>query len=253
MDIKKPLRALKDLLDPPLGADAQPLEIRAAVIDAIERKITILGIGRTTFPYERVGVRLVAPDRDRRATLQQVFGDLGARIRERLRERRCEVPGALEVRVSFVRKRPPEWGAGQLFAIDCENGSEAEQEKTTGPSWPLLTVTVVKGTATKKAYSFRAANVLIGRTQEAADTRGRVRRNHVAFEDANATVSRAHARLKYDSGRPGYRVLDEGSARGTRVVRGGISIAVPHDPRGLRLESGDEIHLGDAVVRVTIG
>ncbi len=251
MDIKKRLQALKALLDPPLGPDAPPLEIRAAVIDAIERKIAVLGIGRAVFPYDRVVVRLVAADKEGRAPLQRVFDDVDARVRERLRERHCELPAEFDVRVAFLKKAPGDWTAGQLFAVDCGRASDAT-DTATRPSWPQLTVTVMKGTATKKAYSFRAPTVLMGRTQEAADTKGRVRRNQVAFEDGNATVSRAHARLKYDSGRPGYRVLDEGSARGTRVVRDGRSIPVPRDPRGVRLQSGDEIHLGDAVVRVTI-
>jgi len=48
-NMKQRFRAMKDLLDPPLGPDALPLEIRAAVLDAIERKITVRGINDRVF------------------------------------------------------------------------------------------------------------------------------------------------------------------------------------------------------------
>jgi pSer/pThr/pTyr-binding forkhead associated (FHA) protein len=115
----------------------------------------------------------------------------------------------------------------------------------------MLKIAVVNGTANRKAYAFREPTILIGRTIEAVNGR-HVRRNQVAFDNDNSTVSRGHARVKYETARPGYRVLDDGSARGTWIVRGGASIPVPHDPRGVRIQSGDEIHLGNAVLRVTI-
>ena len=69
----------------------------------------------------------------------------------------------------------------------------------------------------------------------------------------HATVSRAHARMVYDAARGGYRLLDEGSTRGTQVIRRGELIKVPkNDPRGVLLMSGDEIQLGDVVLRLTI-
>ena len=80
-----------------------------------------------------------------------------------------------------------------------------------------------------------------------------MRRNHVAFDDDNSSVSRAHAKLTYDKVRREYRLLDNGSARGTRIVRGETTIPVLRDPRGVRIQSGDEIELGEASVRVVIG
>ena len=59
--VRKGLEAAKRFLDPPLGPDAQPVEVRAAVVDAIERKIAILGVGRLAFPYDGVTVRLAVP------------------------------------------------------------------------------------------------------------------------------------------------------------------------------------------------
>ena len=250
-DIRQRIHAVKRFLDPPLGPDALPLELRAAVIDAIEQKIAVTGVEQRTFPYDQIVVRLVAPADVDKATLEKLFADLGSRVRERLREVRCEAPRTLDARASFLKKTPPAWAPGQLFAISyaARAGLEAESSSS---SWPLVKVTVVKGIATKKVYAFREPAILIGRTEEATDTKGRIRRNHVAFDDRHRAVSRAHARLKYDKARGEYRLLDEGSARGTRIVRGDTMMTVPRDPRGVRIQSGDAIQVGDAVLRVTI-
>jgi len=250
VDIKQRFRAVKKFLDPSLGPGAPPLEIRAAVVDAIEQQVVILGLERRALPYDRIVVRLLAPADLERAPLDKVFADLEPRVRERLRELRCDVSRALDIRVSFLKKAPPGWTPAQLFSIDYH--ARADGGDATSPSWPLLKVTVLKGTATKKVYMFREPTILIGRTAEPTDSKGRVRRNHVAFDDRNATVSRAHARLKYDKSRAEYRLLDEGSGRGTRVVRGETLMPVPRDPRGVRIHSGDEIQCGDASVRVTL-
>ena len=74
--VKKGLEAAKRFLDPPLGPDAHPVEVRAAVVDAIERKITILGVGRVAFPYDRVTVRIAVPPAGDRAALEEAFADL---------------------------------------------------------------------------------------------------------------------------------------------------------------------------------
>ena len=119
---------------------------------------------------------------------------------------------------------------------------------------PWVRVSVLKGTATKKVYTFNELTILMGRTPEVRESAGRGRRNHVAFEDANSSVSRAHARLKFDPVRRKYQLLDDGSVHGTLIVRRGETIQVPkRDPRGVLVQSGDEIQLGEASVRVVIG
>ena len=48
-----------------------------------------------------------------------------------------------------------------------------------------------------------------------------------------------------------YRLFDQGSANGTRVLRKGrLNEIAPNDPVGLPIEPGDELHLGKAVIRV---
>jgi hypothetical protein len=249
--IRKGIDSVRKLLEtPPIGPDAPPLEIRAAVVDAIENLIAVVGVGRTSFPFDKVVVRLFAPTKEEKASLEPVFAELESRVRERFKERRCDVPRALAFSVTCVRKVPPGWQPGQRFSLDCTPRSDADTVQAAMLP-PTLKIAVVNGTANRKAFSFREQTILIGRTVQAINGH-HIRRNQVAFDDDNTTVSRGHARLKYDGVRAEYRVLDDGSARGTWIVRGGASIPVPHDPRGVRIKSGDEVHLGDAVLRVTI-
>jgi predicted component of type VI protein secretion system len=87
------------------------------------------------------------------------------------------------------------------------------------------------------------------------DADGRVRRrNQVAFReegDINTTVSREHARTTWDDATGGYWLRAEQNASGTRIIRAGKTIDVSaHDRRGVRLQAGDEIYLGQACVKV---
>ena len=81
-----------------------------------------------------------------------------------------------------------------------------------------------------------------------------IRTNHVAFsdksDDLNRTVSRQHAHIVYEERSGQFRLQDDGSIHGTRIVRKGKTLAVPWGGRGSLLHSGDEIDLGEARVRV---
>ena len=116
---------------------------------------------------------------------------------------------------------------------------------------------MLKGTATRKVYSFPAGRVHVGRMEEIVDDEGRVRRrNDVAFQedgDINQTVSREHARILYDEASGELRLRAESGASSTRIFREGRSIDVSgRDPRGVKIQSGDEIYFGRASVKVTI-
>jgi hypothetical protein len=69
-------------------------------------------------------------------------------------------------------------------------------------------------------------------------------------------VSREHAHIDYDKKTGEYRLFNDrsyapGADCGTRIVRDGVSREVPRDTRGTRLEPGDEIHLGRAILLFT--
>ena len=84
-----------------------------------------------------------------------------------------------------------------------------------------------------------------------------MRRNDIAFleddDERNKTVTRGHCEIRYNRTTREYRIFDERSANGTRIVRAGDVIEVPaRDPIGVAIASGDELHFGKAAVRVTI-
>ncbi len=246
---------IKGFFDEPLGADATPLEIREAVLDHVEAGVHPVGRGKRVFPYNRILVRIAGARADRPA-LEATFEGLEARIRERLAELRCEAPSHLDVKAEFPEEVPAAWAPGQLFSVEYGRDDAAAPERTREqPSQPPIRIVVVKGCAEQVEYTFTQATVPIGRTAEPADHLGRVRRNRIAFLDSvdgvTETVGRAHARLMFDADTGSYRLFDEGSSNGTSIVREGTVIPVPpRDPRGVRVESGDEIQLGRAVIQV---
>jgi hypothetical protein len=249
------LARFERFINRPLAADAHPLEIRNAVIDDLEARVTPIGRGRRIFPYKRILVRVMQVSADR-AAFEATFHDLEARLAERLREVRCEPVEHLDLKVMFLKKTPPEWAAGRLFSVDCQTRADVTEPRV-APSLPRLHVSVVKGEASQAEYTFADATVLVGRTGHLIDQGGRVRRNHVVFletiDGATETVGRAHARLARDPVTHQYRVFDEGSSNGTHVLRAGASIPVPaRDPRGVQVHSGDEIQLGRALIRVLV-
>jgi hypothetical protein len=252
-ELRRRFQEVKNFLGGPLGPDAKPLEIRAAVVDAIETRVEPIGRGRRALPSNRIIVRVLARTTGDRSSLELTFADLDAKVRERLQEICCEPPHPFDVSVSYLKKAPSDWADGQLFSVDCQSRVKAGPSSPSS-AVPWVRVNVLKGTATKKVYTFKELTILMGRTPEVRESAGRGRRNHVAFEDANSSVSRAHARLKFDPVRRKYQLLDEGSVHGTLIVRQGETIHVPkRDPRGVLVQSGDEIQLGEASVRLVIG
>ncbi len=81
------------------------------------------------------------------------------------------------------------------------------------------------------------------------------RHNDIAFADdqdeVNRTVARAQAHLRFiDRGE--FRLFDDGSSNGTRIVRNAEIIAVSSGPRGVRIASGDIIELGRTRLRIDL-
>lgn len=248
---KKGWHRVRNLLDGRPGPDFQPLDVVAAVLHEIEEKVVPAGGGRRVFPYNRVGVKVLLPPGGERARFELALNDLEAKIRQRFQEIDCEAAYPLDVRVQFLKKAPAAWKAEQIFALDLQKRSPDHAS----PASPAvsLRVQVLTAAGAKRTYTFSEPKILLGRTADISDRGGGRRRNHVALDEQNTSVSRAHARIVYDAARDGYRVLDEGSTRGTQVIRRGDLVKVPkNDPRGVLLKSGDDIQLGDVVLRVTI-
>jgi hypothetical protein len=251
------------------SGEREPLEIVDAIVDAVSERLEPAARGRYVFPFNRVHVTVVAASRDARARFAAVLESeptLQDRVVSRLRDAGCD-PSGLQCAVTFAPRRSPDWHTPD-FHVDFTRGApttptpSVASAAVTGPE-PVapaareLTLTIVQGTAEQPTYVFSLTRVNLGRCAEVRDSLSRlVRTNHVAFVDlpetSNRSVSRQHAHIEYvDAGRH-YRLRDDRSAHGTSIVRNGRTVLVPAGSRGIRLESGDEIVLGEARARVGI-
>jgi hypothetical protein len=228
----------------------QLLLAHRAILEEILGKVTPAARGRRVFPYPRVIVKLASPDAEQRAIYHAAFaegGRLESDVREALEAAECEIPRGFSVEALTVET------AGPVFEI--EYGTQAaEPQAAAAPPEPLKArLLVTRGKAAQSEYALERPRVNIGRLEELTDAEYRVvRRNDIVFEDgadeANATVSRAHAHISRDQ--TGFRICDDESEFGTRVFREGRSIEVPAgNRRGEKLKPGDEIYLGRACMR----
>jgi hypothetical protein len=249
-------RAAQHVLKP---EGREPLEIMHGLVDAVEEEVQPAGRDTRVFPFNRVKVSVVAPTRDARARFEAVFDGeppLQERIVERLESAGCDV-SALVVKVVYVGEARPEW-ASREYHLDFDRVAvSAPAPQPAPPPTSRIKLVVVAGTAEQSHYSFAVPRIDIGRCAEVRDRRHRLlRTNHVAFADSDAapnrSVSRRHAHIRYAADLRQYRLYDDGSEQGTGVLRGGKTIAVPTGSRGVRLQTGDEIVLGEARVRVAL-
>jgi hypothetical protein len=237
----------------------EPLEIAHAIVEVVAARIEPASRGRHVFPFNRLRIAVAASSADERARLAAVIDGkptVQERIASRLREAGCD-PSLLRITVTYLPKPAPEWAAPE-FHVEFSRVAAAQAAVTKVLPPPELGITILHGAAAKRQYVFTMARVNLGRCAEVRDGRQRhVRTNEVVFLDGddgavNDTVSRRHAHIDYDAVTRRYRIVDDRSAHGTRVVRRGQVFNVPPGTRGMRLESGDEIALGDARVRVKI-
>ncbi len=237
----------------------EPLEIAHAVVDAVEREVQPAGRGRHLFPFNRIHVAVLAPSRQARTRVEAVFATeptLAQRIHARLETAGCQVAD-LAVRVGCVAEAGEAWGAPDFHVeFDRVVVPPPPAAAPVAPSAPpSIEMAVLAGTADQPEFAFQFARVDLGRCAQVRDRRNQlVRTNHVAFADTddrvNQTVSRRHAHLEYHVAEAAFRIYDDGSEQGTGVARGGRTIAVPPGARGVRLQAGDEIVLGQARLRV---
>ena len=231
----------------------QLLLVHRAILEEVESKIQTVQRGKVIFPYNHLLVRLAAADPHRRALLQAAFGQnrrLENDIRESLTGARCELPAGFRVEIETVESGPKSY---EILYDIRETAPEPAPQPAAAPA--PARIVVVRGKANTESLALDKRRTNIGRLPELADSRQRImRRNEVVFEDgadeANATVSRGHAHILFDSASGEYRICDDSSEYGTRVFRDGRSIEVPPGAqRGERLRSGDEIYLGRACLR----
>ena len=241
-----------------VGAVArEPLEIVHLVVDAVEHEIQPGGRGKRVFPFNSITLSVLAPSREERARFEAVLaGELPLRDRivEHLRSKSCAIDD-LTLDVAYVAKAPKDWRHPQFTLAFARVARAPAKEAPREPEFARIDLTVVRGTAERKTYSFAAKRIDLGRCAEVRDTRNRlIRTNQVAFvegsNEVNQSVSRRHAHLAYEPASGAYRLRDDGSAHGTSVIRNGSTVAVPPGSLGIRLRTGDELVLGEARLRI---
>ncbi len=250
------MKTWKDLLGALEPREREPLEIRTAVLDAIEELAQPLGGGRRGLVHNRVTVKLLSADPARRDLLHAVLtaepGLLEA-VTSRLEAAGCSVP--LDLTVEAVKDAPAHPGAaGAEFelAASIEKPAAARRDPAAPAraARPGAKLIVFSGAGAAE-FEITSDVVNIGRVQEVRGKDHRpVRRNHLFFTEAETGVSRQHAHIRYDSETGEFRIFDDRSARGTRLFSRGEAIDVPPGRgRGELLHSGDEIYFGSVGVR----
>ncbi len=240
----------------------QPLEVLDAVVEGAAAQIERGARGTRLFPFNRVVVHVVTAGASERARLEALTAgppSLRQRILERLTSAGCPAPD-LDVRVVPVARARRGWPEPDHHVTFERAAAQAPSAPAAAPALSVasrLELSVVSGSAERRAYAFTGGRIDVGRRAEVLDQSQRLlRRNHVAFAEdeapVNRSVSRRHAHIAFAPGSGEYRVHDDGSSRGPAVMRRGRTIRVPQGSRGVRLESGDEIVLGEARLRVKI-
>lgn len=242
----------------------QPIEVVQAIVDCAEQQVQPAGRGRRVFPFNQLVVHVVAASRPERARFAAVIEgppSLQQRLAQRLSAAGCQAR-PLDVQVVYVSKAKPGWPTLEYHVafdrVETSAQPADEAESASPVAEPTrIDLNVTTGMAERRTYTFTGGRIDIGRRAEVLDQQQRlIRRNHIAFgegdADANRTVSRRHAHIAFVPASREYRLRDDGSARGTAVIRNGRTIRVPEGARGIRLESGDEIALGEARLKVRI-
>lgn len=247
----------RTLFEAPLAALPQPqeppelAEIRLAVLDQVQAK-TASGGGRKVFPYDllRVDLRGVAENSAPvfRGNFFRQY--LEHEVKDALRNAGCRYPENLRVAIQVTAGLLP---AGERW-VSVE---PAQQGPSSSSSRPAAKLVVRAGSANVAELAIEKSRTNIGRSSDVIRSQGIFRRNDLVFNedsDASRSVSREHAHIDYDKTTGECRLFNDrwyklGSPDcATWIVRDGLSHEVHRNGRGIKLENGDEIHFGQAVV-----
>jgi hypothetical protein len=224
-------------------------EIRLAALDEVRRKSYRAG-AKKVFPFDLIRVALRGVEESRADLFRGAFFRkyLEQEVHTALRADACRFPENLRIEVSVATGLPM---AGEPWlAVEAVSHHAADTAPT------VARLIVRSGSANIAELSLGKPRTHIGREIDVYRNQGLHRRNDLAFvEDTeiNRTVSREHAHIRHDRATGEYRLFNDrwyahGTECGTWIVRDGISREVHRDSRGTRLEPGDEIHFGRAVV-----
>jgi hypothetical protein len=243
-----------------VAPDAPELaEIRIAVLDAVKAK-SHQASGRSVFPYNLVRINLLGVPDDQAAVFH---GDFLAKyfaeeLRAGLSRSNYRFPDDLFVEITTTPKLPEP--NQQWLTVDTLI-TEKVTPQTVTALHPPAHLTVEAGTAKPSELTVNAARVNIGRTVEVyREGSGLARRNDIAFaeqDEIGRSVSREHAHLLYSQDTGECRLVNDRIYRGeancgTYIIRNGFAMAVHRNARGTVLQSGDQIQLGQALLRYKV-
>jgi hypothetical protein len=245
--LERPLASSPDPDEPPELA-----EIRLAILDQVREKSYRSG-GRKVFPYDLLRVELRGVEQSRAPVFTGQFFRkyLEQEVHNSLRTGGCRFPDNLRVDVAAkvgLPQRDEPWLIVEAVSLEQAGDGKA-----------VARLVVREGTANTPELRLDKARINIGRVVDVYREAGLYRRNDLAFAaetDVNRSVSREHAHIVHDRVNGEYRIFNDrwyqrGGDCGTWIVRDGMSQEVHRNARGTRLERGDEIHFGKAVVVVS--
>jgi hypothetical protein len=237
-------------------------EIRLALLDEIKSKSHRVA-GRRVFPNNLVRVHLLGvPESQSGAFLGDFFPSyFGQELRSGLTRANYRFPE--DLRVEF--RTSPRMPAPQetWIQVETETLAPVKTEPAAQPRRPAKLV-VVRGAASQPELLLKKTRTNIGRTVDISRLDGPSRRNDLAFtedNEINRTVSREHAHIIHHKTSGEYRLYNDrwykaaGKPKGNCglwIIRDGLSQEVHRNERGARLQPGDEIQLGQAMIRFTV-
>jgi hypothetical protein len=242
-----------------IAKDAPELaEIRLAVLDATKAKSHRAG-GKNVFPYSLIRVRLLGVPQEKAALFQSDFLNryFADELKSALSRSSHRFPEDLRVEM-LTSPELPQPGKEWVY-VEAEVAAHHDADDAGKQRKPAKLV-VLNGTANRSEIPLAKNRINIGRTAEVFRGTGPSRRNDLAFVEesaVNRTVSREHAHILRSPRTGEYRLINDRVYKGENdcglwIVRDGLSQPVHRGDRGTLLQSGDEIHLGSALIRFVI-
>ena len=230
-------------------------EIRLIAMDAIKEKSHRVGESKV-FAFDLVRIHLLGIPEAEAAPFQSEFlaRYFADELKHGLTRSSYRFPSHLIVEFSTSSRLPElseSWVSVEtLMAPQC-----AQPASTTRSQAPAM-LRVAVGSANVTQLQLDKPRSNIGRTEDVYRGAGPSRRNDLAFvgdSEADRTVSREHAHILRSENSHEYRLFNDRVYRGNEncglwIVRDGLSQPIHHNPRGILLENGDEIHIGRAIV-----
>jgi len=235
-------------------------EIRLALLDQIREKMQTLG-GRKVFPFDLLRVELRGAEESRQSVFSGQFFRryLEQEVRGALTAAGSKYPENLRVEVTATADLPK---PDEPWLV-----VEASSQRPAGVARAAARLIIRQGTANVSEMRLDKPRTNIGRVLDVYRSQGIYRRNDLVFAedtDINRSVSREHAHISYDPSTGEYRLFNdrwyvrggapipapagEAAGPGAWIVRDGMSQEVHRTNRGVKLQAGDEIHLGRAIL-----